>query len=192
MQLILASTSPYRRALLERLQLPFHCIAPEVDERPRPGETAADLALRLATTKAAAVSHRFPEALVIGSDQVACLDGQLLGKPGTRQRAREQLRASSGRMVKFFTGVALARQRPAFAAAQTVPFQVHFRTLAGSEIENYLAREAPWDCTGSFKCEGLGIALFERLMGDDPSSLEGLPLIALCHLLRQAGHPVID
>lgn len=192
MQLILASTSPYRRALLERLQLPFQCVAPEVDESPQPGETAAQLAQRLASAKAEAVSRRFPDALVIGSDQVACLDGRLLGKPGGHERAREQLRASSGRTVEFFTGVALARQEPAFRAAQTVPFQVHFRTLSDAEIEHYLARETPWDCAGSFKCEGLGIALFERLAGDDPTSLEGLPLIALCHLLKRAGHPVLE
>lgn len=192
MQLILASTSPYRRALLERLQIPFQCVAPEVDESPQPGETAAQLAQRLASAKAEAVSRRFPDALVIGSDQVACLDGRLLGKPGGHERAREQLRASSGRTVDFFTGVALLRQEPAFRAAQTVPFQVHFRTLSDAEIEHYLARETPWDCAGSFKCEGLGIALFERLAGDDPTSLEGLPLIALCHLLKRIGHPVLE
>lgn len=192
MQLILASTSPYRRALLERFQIPFQCVAPEVDESPHPGETAAQLAQRLASAKAEAVSRRFPDALVIGSDQVACLDGMLLGKPGGHERAREQLRASSGRTVDFFTGVALVRQEPAFRAAQTVPFQVHFRTLSDAEIEHYLTRETPWDCAGSFKCEGLGIALFERLAGDDPTSLEGLPLIALCHLLKRSGHPVLE
>lgn len=190
--LILASTSPYRRALLERLQLPFHCVAPEVDESPRPGESAGQLALRLARAKARVVAERFPEALVIGSDQVACLDDQLLGKPGDYPRAREQLRASSGRSVAFHTGLALARRRPAFDRALVIPFQVHFRPLSDAEIDRYLAREAPFDCAGSFKCEGLGSALFQRLEGDDPTSLEGLPLIALCELLREAGHPVLD
>lgn len=190
--LILASTSPYRRTLLERLQLPFRCEAPEVDESPRPGESAGQLALRLAQAKARVVAERFPEALVIGSDQVACLDDQLLGKPGDYPRAREQLRASSGRSVAFHTGLALARRAPVFDRAVVVPFRVHFRPLSDAEIDRYLAREAPWDCAGSFKCEGLGSALFQRLEGDDPTSLEGLPLIALCALLKEAGHAVLD
>lgn len=191
MTLILASTSSYRRALLERLQLPFQSVAPEVDETPRAGESAPDLAARLALAKARAVSARHPGALVIGSDQVASLDGQLLGKPLVRQRAREQLRASAGQRVTFYTGVALCRATPAFLSQRVVPFQVDFRPLTDREIDDYLAREAPWDCAGSFKCEGLGIALFERLQGDDPTSLEGLPLIALCQLLDEAGQAVL-
>lgn len=191
MELILASTSPYRRALLKRLQLPFRCVASEVDETPLPGESARDLASRLALAKARAVSASHPEALVIGSDQVACLGEQLLGKPLGPERARQQLRASAGRRVDFYTGVALCRGTPGFLAERVVPFRVDFRPLTDREIDVYLAREAPWDCAGSFKWEGLGIALFERLQGDDPTSLEGLPLITLCQMLGEASQAVL-
>lgn len=192
MHLILASTSPYRRALLERLQLPFDCVAPDVDETPLPGETAAQLALRLAAAKARAVSRLHPGALVIGSDQVASLGERILGKPGGPERAREQLRASSGNTVVFHTGIALTCSAADFSARRLVPFRVAFRTLTDAQIDHYLTREAPWDCAGSFKWERLGIALFERLTGEDPTSLEGLPLIALCDLLSEAGHPVLE
>lgn len=191
MDLILASTSPYRRALLQRLQLPFHCVAPDADETPLAGEAADALASRLALAKARSVATAHPASLVIGSDQVACLQGRLLGKPGNRDNARQQLQASAGRAVEFFTGLALCCGKSGFEAVLVAPFTVHFRQLDSSAIDNYLTREQPFDCAGSFKCEGLGIALFERMVGDDPTSLEGLPLIGLTSLLQRAGYPVL-
>lgn len=192
MDIILASSSPYRKRLLGRLQLPFSCVSPDVDESPRPGEQAAALASRLALAKAAAVAASYPDALVIGSDQVAARGDMLMGKAGTHAAAREQLRASSGNEVRFYTSVALLRHRePAFEKFHVERFCVHFRVLAANVIENYLQREQPYDCAGSFKCEGLGIALFDRLEGDDPTSLEGLPLIALTGLLAEAGIDVL-
>ncbi len=191
MELILASTSRYRRSLLERLQLPFHCQPPQVDETPRDGEGPEQLALRLARAKASAIASRHPGALVIGSDQVACLDGELLGKPGNRDGARAQLAASSGKTVAFYTGLALRGIDAQVDASVVEPFSVHFRDLSASEIENYLTREQPYDCAGSFKCEGLGIALFARMEGRDPTALEGLPLMATCELLRDAGLNVL-
>lgn len=191
MRLILASTSLYRRRLLERLQLPFDCEPPAVDERPQPGERPEDLARRLALAKARAVSRQHPEALVIGSDQVADLDGRVLGKPGGHAAARGQLEACSGRILRFWTGVAVTRVADGFERFHVEPFCVHFRRLARENVENYLNREHPYDCAGSFRWEGLGIALFKRLEGDDPTALEGLPLIALTDLLAAAGVPVI-
>ena len=186
MKLILASGSAYRKALLERLQLPFECHAPEVDESPRGNESPIKLSMRLAVTKAAALEERFPDAFIIGSDQVASLDGELLGKPGNFERAFAQLRKSGGRCVEFFTGIAvLGPGGRNFGTS--VPFKVHFRDLTDAEIKRYLELEQPFDCAGSFKCEGLGISLFERLEGDDPTALEGLPLIALCKMLRKLG-----
>ncbi len=187
MDLILASTSAYRRALLERLRINFRCVAPQVDETPLPGERPAPLASRLALAKARAVAGANPEALVIGSDQVAELDGQVLGKPGDAARAAAQLRASSGREVRFHTGVALVRESDGFEALAVEPFRVRFRELDDAEIGRYLALDEPFDCAGSFKSESLGIALFESLEGDDPTALEGLPLIRLCAQLRRAG-----
>ncbi|MDO8862319.1 nucleoside triphosphate pyrophosphatase [Haliea sp. E1-2-M8] len=191
MDLILASTSPYRRALLQRLQTPFQCIAPDAAETPLPGEAGEALATRLALAKARSVARDHPASLVIGSDQVASLAGRLLGKPGNLDTARQQLLASAGRAVEFFTGVALCCEETGFEAVLVAPFTVHFRALDRAVIDNYLAREQPFDCAGSFKCEGLGIALFERLVGDDPTSLEGLPLIGLTSLLQRAGYPVL-
>jgi len=191
MDLILASTSPYRRRLLQRLQLPFRCLSPDTDESPRPDEAPAALAARLAAAKARSVAARNPASLVIGSDQVAALDGHLLGKPGNRARARDQLLASAGQPVQFFTGLALCCENSGFEEVVVEPFTVQFRSLDGAAIDNYLAREQPFDCAGSFKWEGLGIALFERMSGDDPTSLEGLPLIALTSLLQRAGYPVL-
>jgi septum formation protein len=186
MNLILASASPYRKALLQRLLLPFDCEPADVDESPRDGEAPVKLAMRLAATKAAALEERFPEAVIVGSDQVACIDDELLGKPGNQQRAHEQLRKSSGRCVEFHTGLAvLAPGGRNFGTCES--FRVHFRELDDGEIRRYLELEQPFDCAGSFKCEGLGISLFERLEGDDPTSLEGLPLIALCKILRKLG-----
>lgn len=187
MDLILASTSPYRKALLRRLELPFRCAVPEVTESQLEGESAAAMAGRLARLKAQAVAALEPDALVIGSDQVACLNGRIMGKPGSHERAREQLQSSSGRELRFHTGLALVCRSKGLDRFHVEPFSVFFRRLTATQIENYLHRERPYDCAGSFKCEGLGIALFQRLRGDDPTSLEGLPLISLVGMLCEAG-----
>jgi septum formation protein len=185
--LILASTSRYRRELLARLRLPFEVEAPGVDEAPRAGEAPADLALRLALEKARAVAARRPGAVVIGSDQVAELDGQPIGKPGSHERAVEQLRRMSGRRVVFHTAVAVVRADTGFEAARLAPVAVTLRTLANDEIEHYLRTEQPYDCAGSAKSETLGIALLASIESDDPTALVGLPLIRTCELLRGAG-----
>lgn len=190
MNIILASTSPYRRALLARLVPEFECIPPQVDETPLQGEAPGDLAGRLATAKAQAVASRFPDALVIGSDQVASLDGDIRGKPGTAEAAMAQLRASSGRHVTFQTGLAVIA--PGASLTHVEPFHVHFRELSEDDIAGYVTREPALDCAGSFKAEGLGIALFTRLEGADPTALEGLPLIALTGMLREAGINILD
>ncbi|MGD8832022.1 MAG: Maf family protein [Pseudomonadales bacterium] len=191
MQLILASTSPYRAALLERLGIPFDTVRPEVDETPAPGEAPADLVLRLARLKARAGGRTLTDALVIGSDQVAELDGVVLGKPGTAERARSQLSRLSGREVTFLTGLCLLDTRDGGEQAAVVQTPVHFRHLSAVEIADYVARENPLDCAGAFKSEGLGIALFESLGGPDPNALIGLPLIELCRMLARAGLPVL-
>jgi septum formation protein len=185
--LILASTSRYRRELLERLKLTFAVQAPEVDESPRAGEAPAELALRLAMAKAQAVAGTYPNAVVIGSDQVADLDGRPIGKPGTHERATAQLHAMSGRAVVFQTAVAVVRRDIGFERALLAPVAVRFRTLGADEIEHYLRLEQPYDCAGSAKCETLGIALLDAIDSDDPTALVGLPLIRTCALLRQAG-----
>lgn len=186
-RLILASTSRYRRELLGRLGLAFECIAPAVDETARPGELPLALCQRLAIAKAEDISIRFPEALVIGSDQVAECSGELLGKPGSGERAREQLLAASGRSVVFHTGVAVLRGHPTYRGLACDRTDVHFAQLDPERIDEYLRREAALDCAGSFKAEGLGIALLESIHSKDPTALIGLPLIALHKLLRQAG-----
>lgn len=191
MTLILASTSVYRRRLLERLGLPFEVRAPWVDETARSGESPEELVQRLAEAKARAVAALAPEALVIGSDQVAVLDGRVIGKPGGHAEAVAQLRRASGRVVRFVTGVWLVEGRTGRAWGAVVPFQVHFRPLDEGLIERYLRREQPYDCAGSFKSEGLGIVLFQRLEGDDPTALMGLPLIKLVELLAAAGVAVV-
>ncbi|MEL1264909.1 Maf family protein [Pseudoxanthomonas putridarboris] len=185
MPLLLASTSRYRRELLERLRLPFHIARPEVDEAALPGESVAALAARLARAKAGAIARQQPEAWVIGSDQAAELDGQPLGKPGQRDAAIAQLAAMSGREVHFHTAVCLARDEQALEALDTTT--VRFRTLTPEEIERYVDAEQPFDCAGSFKAEGLGIALFDAIESKDPTALVGLPLIALARMLREAG-----
>ncbi|MCB1700038.1 MAG: septum formation inhibitor Maf [Halioglobus sp.] len=192
MDIILASTSAYRRQLLGRLQIPFRCLSPGTPEEQLPEEEPAAMAGRLALAKAKAISTQHPSALVIGSDQVAALDGRIMGKPGNHEMARAQLQASSGRTVHFYTGVALSCAARKLQKCHVELFSAHFRELADSSIENYLLREEPYDCAGSFKCEGLGIALFRRLEGNDPTSLEGLPLIALTGLLAEAGVAVLD
>jgi septum formation protein len=186
-RLILASTSRYRRELLERLRLPFDVESPQVDETPLPGEAPADLAQRLARAKADAVAARWPQAVVIGSDQVAELDGQPIGKPHTHERALAQLRAMSGRRVAFQTAVAVVRRDTGFARVALAPVTVRFRSLTEHEIEHYLRAEQPYDCAGSAKSEALGIALLDAIESDDPTALVGLPLIRTCALLREAG-----
>ncbi|GGH58398.1 Maf-like protein [Comamonas phosphati] len=185
--LILGSTSRYRRELLSRLQLPFETVSPEVDETPVPGETPYDLSLRLARAKAQAVARLHPGALVIGSDQVPELDGLPLSKPGNHERATEQLRQMSGRQMNFHTGVCVTCAETGFMQADVVTVQVRFRTLDDASIERYLRAEQPYDCAGSAKSEGLGIALLDALTSDDPSALVGLPLIRTCQMLRAAG-----
>ena len=189
--LILASTSRYRKTLLERLRLPFEVVAPDVDEAARAGETPADLASRLAVEKANAVAARFPHAVVIGSDQVAELDGVAIGKPGAHGAAVAQLRRLSGRAVVFHTAVAVTCQASGFQRAGSTPVRVRFRSLGEAEIETYLRAEQPYDCAGSAKAEGLGIALLEAVESDDPTALIGLPLIRTIALLRQAGIDVL-
>jgi len=186
--LILASTSRYRRELLERLRLPFEVHAPaSVDETPIAGELPAVLAQRLALAKAQAVAMAHPDAVVIGSDQVADLDGQPIGKPGTHARAVEQLRAMRGRSVVFQTAVAVVHASSGYLGAALVPVTVRFRDLSDAEIEHYLRTEQPYDCAGSAKCETLGIALLDAIHSDDPTALVGLPLIRTSALLRAAG-----
>ena len=185
--LILASTSRYRRELLERLRLPFDVRAPEVDETPRPGETPAALAQRLALAKAHAVAASRPDAVVIGSDQVADLDGTPIGKPGTHARAVEQLTAMRGRSIVFQAAVAVVRDATVFVGSALVPVTVRFRDLSDTEIEHYLRTEQPYDCAGSAKCETLGIALLDAIDSNDPTALVGLPLIRTSALLRAAG-----
>lgn len=186
-RLILGSSSPYRQELLRRLRIPFDVVPPDVDETPKPGETPSALALRLAMAKAQEVAERHPRAIVIGSDQVADLHGQALGKPGSHERARQQLRAMSGQEVVFHTALAVVCADRGFAAQDLAPVRVRFRTLSEIEIENYLHAEQPYDCAGSAKAEGLGIALLSSIESDDPTALIGLPLIRTCDLLRQAG-----
>jgi septum formation protein len=191
MDIILASTSPYRRQLLERLQIPFICEAPDADESPLPGEDPGAMAGRLAMAKARSVAARHPTALVIGSDQVASIAGGIIGKPGTHAAARAQLLASSGNTVHFYTGLALVGTDSGVSRSCLETFSVTFRNLGAQEIEGYLKLEQPYDCAGSFKCEGLGIALFEKMQGNDPTALEGLPLIATSTLLREVGVNVL-
>ena len=189
--LILGSTSRYRRELLERLHLPFEVEAPHVDETPQAGERPEALARRLALAKARAVAARHPQAVVIGSDQVADLDGEPLGKPGTHERAVEQLRRMRGRTVIFQTALSVVCQSTGFEMSDLAAVQVRFRALTDAEIETYLRREEPYDCAGSAKSEGLGIALLESIDNDDPTALVGLPLIRTARMLRAAGLPLL-
>ncbi|MGE0875747.1 MAG: Maf family nucleotide pyrophosphatase [Burkholderiales bacterium] len=190
-QLVLASTSRYRRQLLERLGLPFACANPALDETPLAGEAPAERAMRLATCKAQAVRDAWPDALIIGSDQVAALDGTQLDKPGTHENAVHQLQLASGRTVRFDTAVVLLDGASGEVRSRLVPCRVTFRALDAHTIDAYLRREQPYDCAGSAKAEGLGIALIERIDTADPTSLIGLPLIALTGMLAEAGVPVL-
>ncbi|MBA4267402.1 MAG: septum formation inhibitor Maf [Comamonadaceae bacterium] len=189
--LVLGSTSRYRRELLSRLQIPFEVVGPDVDETPMPGESPVDIALRLAVAKARDVAMRHPSAIVIGSDQVADLDGTPLGKPGTHEKATEQLRRMRGKTVIFQTALAVVCLETGFEQSELAQVSVRFRDLSDDEIEHYLLAEQPYDCAGSAKSEGLGIALLERIDNDDPTALIGLPLIRTCHLIRAAGGRIL-
>ena len=190
--LVLGSTSPYRRELLERLRIPFEVQGPEVDETPHAGETPMALAQRLALAKAQAVAKRFPQAIVIGSDQVADLNGEPLGKPGTHANAVKQLQQMRGQTVVFQTAVSVVCLATGFAQSELAQVKVQFRHVSDAAIEAYLQAEQPYDCAGSAKSEGLGIALLDRIDNQDPTALVGLPLILTCRLLRAAGLPFYD
>ena len=185
--LILGSTSKYRRELLQRLRVPFDVVSPEVDETPHPNEAPRDLAMRLALAKAQAVAAQHPNAVVIGSDQVADLNGEPLGKPGTHERAVLQLQKMRGQTVVFQTAVSVVCQASGFAHTELAQIKVRFRDLTNAEIEAYLRAEEPYDCAGSAKSEGLGIALLDAIDNDDPTALIGLPMIRTARLLRAAG-----
>ena len=184
---VLGSTSVYRRELMARLRIPFDVAAPDVDETPQPGEAPQALAGRLALAKARAVAARYPQAVVIGSDQVADLGGEPLGKPGTHARAVQQLQRMRGHIVVFQTAVAVVCLDSGFEQCDIAPVRVRFRDLSDDEIEAYLRAETPYDCAGSAKSEGLGISLLESIDNDDPTALVGLPLIRTCRMLRAAG-----
>ncbi|MCA0901029.1 Maf family protein [Microbulbifer agarilyticus] len=190
--LILASSSSYRRELLSKLHLNFESCAPHINEEVLPGEAAGDLASRLAREKALALADRYPDHLIIGSDQVAECRGTLLGKPGTKERAKEQLTHSSGHTVNFHTGLCLVDTRDMSHETVCETYSVHFRELTRKEITRYVELDHPLDCAGSFKSEGLGIALFEKMEGSDPNTLIGLPLIRLVELLRHKGINPLD
>ncbi len=189
--LVLASSSPYRRQLLQQLGLSFEWADPAIDETALPDETPKSMVKRLAEAKAQALATHYPQHWIIGSDQIACLDGQILGKPGDLSNAQLQLRACNGRRVEFLTGLCLLNSRDMSRETIVEPFAVTFRKLTDEQIDRYLGREQPFNCAGSFKVEGLGIALFERLEGDDPNALIGLPLIQLVTLLQRSGIEVI-
>lgn len=185
--LVLASSSPYRRELLARLHIPFEVMSPDVDETPLPNEKPQDTALRLAQLKARAVADKYPDALIIGSDQVAILDHTQIGKPHTFENAKKQLMESSGRKITFHTALCLFNSKTGNMQARVVPIGVQFRKLTEDQIERYLHKEQPYNCAGSAKSEGLGIALIERFEGDDPNALIGLPLIDLVTMLNNEG-----
>jgi len=189
--LILASSSQYRRELLTHLQIPFTCISPDVDETPLSGELPQQTALRLAQVKARKVGDAHTEALIIGCDQVATLDNQQLGKPLTHDNATRQLRLMRGREVTFHSALCLYNAATNSMQAEVVPYVVKFRNLTDAQIENYLIKEQPYHCAGSAKSEGLGIAIIEKMTGDDPNALIGLPLIALVNMLQNEGFAVI-
>lgn len=190
-QIVLASTSKYRRELLARLGLPFEVASPDVNEIPLPRETPQDTARRLAEAKARAVAARFPRAIVIGSDQVAVLEGTTLGKPGNHADAVRQLKAMRTKEVVFHTALCLCNAASGQAETRVVPYYVRFRDYSDTQIEHYLRREKPYDCAGSARCEGLGIALIAEMRGDDPNALIGLPLIALTEMLAAQGVSVL-
>ncbi|NOY66442.1 MAG: septum formation inhibitor Maf [Gammaproteobacteria bacterium] len=189
--LVLGSTSPFRKEILQKLAIPFETAAPDIDESALPGETPQQLVCRLAELKAREVAKKFTQHLIIGSDQVAVINGTIIGKPGTHEKAVQQLTESSGQTVHFFTGLCLYNSQNDTLQCEAVPFDVVFRNLQANEIENYLLKETPYNCAGSFKSEGLGITLFESLQGDDPNTLIGLPLIRLVAMLKNEDFRVI-
>jgi len=189
--LILASTSPFRKEILNRLHLSFETFAPDVDETALPGELPAILVVRLAELKARAAQINYPQALIIGSDQVAVIDDTILGKPGSHEQAVKQLSAASGKQVDFLTGLCLLNTYTGKTQVDIVRFSVTFRHLTAQQIENYLLKEKPYNCSGSFKSEGLGIVLLERMMGSDPTAVIGLPLIRLVRMLEEEGIAII-
>jgi septum formation protein len=191
MKLILASSSPFRRELLSRLMIPFEVVVPDVDETPHPHESPQALVVRLAILKAQTVASTLRNALVIGSDQVAVHNGEIVGKPLTHERAVEQLKAASGKTVMLYTGLALINASSGRVQSEVVPYGVRFRTLSEKQIETYLRKEQPYHCAGSVKSEGLGVALLERFDGEDPATLIGLPLIRLTRMLENEGLTVI-
>lgn len=189
--LILASSSVYRRELLQKLQIPFSCVSPKIDESPLENEKPHETALRLAQEKAKKIGAEYPHALIIGCDQVATLDGEQLGKPGNHQNATKQLQFMRSKEVKFHSALCLFNAATGNMQAEVVPYLVRFRNLTDEQIENYLNKEQPYQCAGSAKSEGLGIALIERMIGDDPNALIGLPLIKLITMLQNEGVNVI-
>ncbi|MEG0234094.1 MAG: nucleoside triphosphate pyrophosphatase [Hafnia sp.] len=186
--LILASTSPYRRALLEKFGVEFICAAPDTDETPKDGESAAELVQRLAQEKAQSLADKFPNHFIIGSDQVCVIDGKIVGKPGSIENAHQQLRAASGKIITFYTGLCVLNSHTMQKEIVCEPFYVHFRHLTDDEIRAYIKLEMPLYCAGSFMCEGAGILLFSQLEGRDPNALVGLPLIALNEILLKFGY----
>jgi len=190
-QLILASSSPYRRAILDKLNLSYEANSPDIDESELENESAQDYVARLAVNKARALQARYPDALIIGSDQTAIINGTIIGKPGNFENAVKQLQDASGQVITFLTAVSVLNCRTNQMQTEVVPFSVHFRTLDAQMISNYLHAEQPYNCAGSFKSEGLGIVLFDKLEGDDPNTLIGLPLIRLIRMLENEGVKII-
>lgn len=190
-QLILASSSPYRRQLLDKLGLRYQAISPDIDESPQASESASELVMRLALEKAQAIANDYPDALIIGSDQVAMIGEEILSKPGKHETALKQLQKASGNIATFHTGLCLLDSATKKYQCEDVIFKVFFRSLKDRQIENYLEREKPYDCAGSFKSEGLGISLFQKMEGDDPNSLIGLPIIKLIDMLNDFGVDVL-
>ena len=188
--LILGSSSPFRKMLLERLMVPFETANPDIDESAKEGETPIELVERLAIEKAQAVATQHPNSLIIGSDQVALHGNEVVGKPHTHERAVEQLRSASGKQITLYTGLALINSATGNVQSEVIPFTVHFKTLSEQVIESYLRKEEPYNCAGSVKSEGLGIALFDRFDGDDPNALIGLPLIRLVAMLENENYPL--
>jgi septum formation protein len=191
-RLILGSSSPFRKMLLERLMVPFDTANPDIDETPLANETPIALVERLAIAKAKEIAKSNPSALIIGSDQVALHDNEIVGKPHTHERAIEQLRTASGKKIELFTGLALINSETGSIQSEVIPFTVHFKTLSESTIERYLRKEQPYNCAGSVRSEGLGVALFEKFEGDDPNALIGLPLIRLVAMLENQGYDVFE
>lgn len=191
-KLVLASSSPFRKGLLERLMIPFEIVNPNIDESPLPGETPVELVKRLAIQKAQAAASAYPHSLIIGSDQVALHGDEIVGKPLTHQRAVSQLRDASGKHIRLYTGLALLNTQSNCVQSEVVPYSVYFKPLTDAVIESYLQKEKPYHCAGSVRAEGLGIALLQRFEGDDPSTLIGLPLIRLVAMLEKENYPLFS